>query len=75
VAAGQEVHCFEGHRLQVNSVTFSPDGRRVLSGSSDHPVRLWEVPEDPALEAISLYDKLEYVILPLFMGGRSPTLR
>jgi WD40 repeat protein len=26
----------------VNCVAFSPDGRRILSGSRDHLVRLWE---------------------------------
>ncbi len=32
-----------GHTAEVNSVAFSPDGRYVLSGSSDGTTRLWEV--------------------------------
>jgi WD40 repeat protein len=43
-AGGRELCCVEGHPQGVNCVAFSPDGRRVLSGSRDHLVRLWEVP-------------------------------
>jgi WD40 repeat protein len=33
-----------GHGTWVNSVTWSPDGTRVASGSSDWTVRVWDVP-------------------------------
>lgn len=32
-----------GHRLRVTSVSFSPDGKRLLSASRDHDVILWDV--------------------------------
>jgi WD40 repeat protein len=32
-----------GHRLRVTSVSFSPDGMRLLSASRDHDVILWDV--------------------------------
>ena len=34
----------EGHRGPVTSVVFSPDGWRVVTGSSDNTARVWETP-------------------------------
>jgi len=40
---GWEKHTFEGHTSSVSSVSWSPDGRCVISGSMDNTLRLWEV--------------------------------
>jgi WD40 repeat protein len=32
----------EGHNGAVRSVACSPDGRRIISGSSDNTIRIWD---------------------------------
>ncbi|KIJ53000.1 hypothetical protein M422DRAFT_155751, partial [Sphaerobolus stellatus SS14] len=39
----QELLVFRDHTGSVQSVAFSPDGKYIVSGSSDHTIRLWSV--------------------------------
>ncbi|MBZ0309777.1 MAG: WD40 repeat domain-containing protein, partial [Anaerolineae bacterium] len=42
-----------GHTGPVNSIAFSPDGRLVLTGSSDGTVRLWDVRTEKELSVFA----------------------
>ena len=43
--SGKEVGCLDDHDSVVTSVSSTFTGRRILSGSYDGTVRLWETPQ------------------------------
>jgi eukaryotic-like serine/threonine-protein kinase len=46
VATGALVRSFKGPISEVTSLTFSPDGTRVLSGNLDQTIKMWDGSED-----------------------------
>ena len=39
----------DGHPNAVYSVAFMPDGKRVVSGSLDHAIKIWDVAKKTAV--------------------------
>jgi WD40 repeat protein len=48
VASGRERHQLTGHLGRVTSLTFSADGRRLISGSADTTALVWDLAAVPA---------------------------
>src|SRR5260221_357249 len=36
------LYTYQGHSASVNAVAWSPDGKRIASGSNDHTVQVWD---------------------------------
>ena len=43
MATGTELRTLNGHQNSVSSVSFSPDGKLLVSGSADSAIKLWDV--------------------------------
>ena len=77
----REVRCFRGHRFTVWSVAFSPDGERVLSGSEDGTLRLWEVKAGKELRCFQGHTMAVYSVAfspdgkRALSGSRDKTIR
>jgi WD40 repeat protein/serine/threonine protein kinase len=72
---------FEGHSGGVRSVTFSADGKYILSGSDDKTLKLWEVATGRCLRTFEgHYEGVTSVALTadakyMLSGSRDSTLR
>jgi len=52
VQTGQEVRRFTGHTAEVRNVTFSPDGKFILTASHDGTARLWPTDLNDTIRAV-----------------------
>ena len=56
---GSQIAVLSGHRGVVQSVTYSPDGISLISGSSDNTVKLWDVQTGGVVK--TFYGHTQYV--------------
>jgi WD40 repeat protein len=52
VSSGEEVFANRDHAKAVNGVAFSPDGKRLASGSWDRSVKVWDIATKKELRTI-----------------------
>ncbi len=53
-----------GHERDVRSITFSPDGRRIVSGGDDATIRQWAVVDTAATSDVTLNNGIEVIVMP-----------
>ena len=52
------LNVLERHAIAVFSLTFSPDGQKLVSGSMRNSIRLWRVPDGALLSALNFVDAI-----------------
>ena len=56
-ASGQQLQQLEGHDDEVNSVSFSQDGKRIVSGSWDRSGRIWDAASGQQLQQLEGHER------------------
>ena len=58
-----------GHLDGVNSLTFCPDGRTLISGSADHTMKLWRVDRGELLTTLTEHKGSVHAVVLTPDGG------
>ncbi len=48
----QSLQILEGHKSRVNDIAWSPDGKRIVSGSQDTTLRIWDAVSGESLQTL-----------------------
>lgn len=57
-ATGEVIRSFNGHDLDISTVAFSPDGRKILTGSSDQTAKLWDVATGAETQTLAPFNRI-----------------
>ena len=55
-------HILSGHEGWINSVAFSPDGSKIVTGSEDRTIRIWDIQGIPVGEPIRSPSKVRVAV-------------
>jgi WD40 repeat protein/class 3 adenylate cyclase len=61
-SSGEELLKILGHTSQVSLVSWSPDGKRIVSGSTDDTTRIWDA--ETGAELLTLPTPADWYIIP-----------
>jgi WD40 repeat protein len=78
VNSGESLKTLSGHTNQVWSVSFSPDGRTLVSSSHDQAIKLWDVETGECLKTLKTdkpYDGMNITGVTGITGTTIATLR
>lgn len=58
---GPDIFVQKGHSTNVNTIDFSPDGKYLVSGSSDKNIKLWDVETGREIRTFVARDMVDFV--------------
>ncbi|MBO7180327.1 MAG: hypothetical protein J6V51_02180, partial [Bacteroidales bacterium] len=51
-----------GHKYSVNSVAYSPDGTKIISGSGDKTIKIWDANTGKCLKTLERHSEGVYSV-------------
>ena len=62
-AGGRLLKTLEGHSFSVSSVAITPDGTKIVSGSNDNTVKVWDLNYGSSISACKFDSKISTIAI------------